>query len=113
MRDRVGRRRFMVPWYSLMMLGFEANSVIGLRLMKLAAGGDAARKEAELMVSEKMDAAMEAGTTLMSGGSLTRVVDRYRQHVAANQHRLSPASRPHKSAARKRRTKRPRSLTGF
>jgi len=38
---------------SLMMLGLEANRVIALRLMKLMLGGKAARREANLMISEK------------------------------------------------------------
>ena len=35
------------------MLGLEAQSVIGLRLMKAAMGGEAAQREAALMVTEK------------------------------------------------------------
>ena len=45
---------------SLMMLGAEANGVIALRMMKLMRGGKSARTEAELMVREKIDAALEA-----------------------------------------------------
>jgi len=41
--------------HSWMMLALEANQVIGLRLLKLMAGGKRARREAELMVSEKVD----------------------------------------------------------
>jgi hypothetical protein len=35
-------------------LGFEAQQVIGLRMVKMALGGAAASDEASLMVSEKM-----------------------------------------------------------
>jgi hypothetical protein len=45
---------------SLMMLAVEANGVVALRVMKLKCGGRSARREAKLMVSEKMDAAFEA-----------------------------------------------------
>ena len=34
----------------------EANHVVGLRIMKLIRGGRGARREAELMISEKIDA---------------------------------------------------------
>jgi len=41
---------------SLMMLAVEANSVIALRMMKLMRGDRNARREAELMVNEKIRA---------------------------------------------------------
>jgi len=72
----------------LMLLAIEANSVIALRMMKLARGGRSARREAELMVSEKMRAAFEATVSLMTGASGDEIVQRYRQHVAANAKRL-------------------------
>jgi hypothetical protein len=40
------------------------------------------------MLSEKVDACVEAGSTLMGGGTMVAVVARYRQHVAANSKRL-------------------------
>jgi len=45
---------------SLMMLAAEANGVVTLRMMKLMRGGNGARSEAELMVREKIDAALDA-----------------------------------------------------
>ena len=54
---------------SLMMLAVEANGVVALRMMKLMRGGRSARREAKLMVSEKMDAAFEATARLMVGVS--------------------------------------------
>lgn len=74
---------------SLMLLAFEANGVIALRLMKLMRGGRAARREAELMVSEKVHAAFAATASLMAGASSDEIVHRYRKHVAANAKRLS------------------------
>lgn len=78
------------PWYAMMMLAIESNSVIGLRLVKLAGGGTDAHHEAHLMVGEKVGAAFEAGAMLMAGGTVALVVDRYREHVAANSTRLLP-----------------------
>jgi hypothetical protein len=74
---------------SLMMLAVEANGVVALRMMKLMRGGRRARREAELMVSEKLHAAFEANTSLMAGASGDEIVHRYRQHVAKNAKRLS------------------------
>ena len=45
--------------------------------------------EAYLMVMEKVHAMFEAGASLMAGGTASSVVDRYREHVAANAKRLS------------------------
>jgi hypothetical protein len=71
------------------MLAFESFEVIRLRLEKLLIGGDAADQEALLMVSEKIDAMFEAGANLMAGATSASIVDRYREHVAANTKRLS------------------------
>ena len=65
-----------------MKLAVEANGVIALRTMKLMRGGKSARREAELMVSEKIHAAVEAAASLMTGASGNQIVHRYRQHVA-------------------------------
>jgi hypothetical protein len=73
---------------SLMMLAFEANGVVALRMMKLMKGGRRARREAKLMVSEKIDAAFEATARLMAGASGDEIVHRYRKHVGANAKRL-------------------------
>jgi hypothetical protein len=69
---------------SLMLLAVEANDVIALRMMKLMRGGRSARREAELTVSEKIRAALEATAGLMAGASGDEIVRRYRRHVAAN-----------------------------
>ncbi|MDB5445283.1 MAG: hypothetical protein JWQ97_600, partial [Phenylobacterium sp.] len=61
--------------FSLFTLGLEAQTVIALRLMKLAGGGVDAQVEAQRMVAEKIDAAMVANTHLAAGlmsGSTTR-----------------------------------------
>jgi hypothetical protein len=73
---------------SLMLLAVEANGVIALRMMKLMRGGRSARREAKLMVSEKIHAAFEATASLMAGASGNEIVHRYRRHVATNAKRL-------------------------
>jgi hypothetical protein len=77
------------PFYSTMMLGLESGNVIGLRMLKFACGGSDALNEMHLMMGEKINAMVETGASLMAGGSADSVVDRYRQHVAANAERLS------------------------
>jgi hypothetical protein len=84
-------------WFDLTLnaafLGMETQRVVGLRLMKLAAGGAAAQTEAQLMVTEKVAAFAEAATTLATGGSAGKVIRRYRHHVKANERRLSRRKR--------------------
>ena len=75
-------------FHSLMMLAIDANYVVGLRVMKLMLGGRGARREAQLMVSEKIDAAFEASASLMAGASGDEIVRRYRRRVTANAKRL-------------------------
>jgi hypothetical protein len=77
------------PFYATMMLGLESGNVIALRMLKLTYGGHDALDEMQLMIGEKVNAAFESGTKLMAGASAATVVDRYRQHVAANAARLS------------------------
>ena len=87
----------------LMLLVFEANGVIALRMMKLMRGGTSARREANLMVSEKIKAALEAATSLVAGASGNEIVHRYRQHVAKNAKRLSGRKRVLKRTRRRRK----------
>jgi hypothetical protein len=77
------------PWFAGTMLAFESCEVIRLRLTKFACGHDDAEHEAHLMVSEKVDAMFEAGASFFAGASAAAVIDRYREHVAANTRRLS------------------------
>jgi hypothetical protein len=77
------------PWYNLTMLAAESQHVVWLRLMKLAKGGQDARKEADLMVSEKITAANRAGARLMKGASTDAIIKAYRRKVRANVRRLS------------------------
>jgi hypothetical protein len=77
------------PWLAGAMLAFESCEVIRLRLAKLAIGDNDADREARLMVNEKINAMFEAGASLMAGASAATVIDRYREHVAANAKRLA------------------------
>jgi hypothetical protein len=85
---------------SLMLLAAEANGVVALRMMKLMRGGRRARREANLMVSEKINAAFEATASLVAGASGDEIVHRHRQHVAKNAKRLSGRSRNRVSSER-------------
>ena len=86
-------------WFSVGMdawsLGFEASMVVGLRTMKLAAGGAGAGEEAHRMVAEKVDAALALQTLALSGGlgataegAAATTLSHYRTRVQANQRRL-------------------------
>jgi hypothetical protein len=59
------------PWLALtfktLELGFEAQNVIALRMMRLAAGGDRGQNEARCMVTEKFAAGAEAQFAVVSG----------------------------------------------
>jgi hypothetical protein len=77
MRPRMDR-----PPVPLIRLAVEANEVIGLRMMKIISGGPDAMAEMQLMITEKINASAEAGTSLMFGQSPTAVMARVREHVA-------------------------------
>lgn len=78
-------------WYCATLLAFEANDVMRLRMMKIAFGGGEAFAEVHLMMTEKIGAAVEALSSMMFGGTPTSVIERYREHVAANACRLTEA----------------------
>jgi hypothetical protein len=95
--DPMSRRRN--PWIKLgwdsMALGAEAASVIGLRSLKLTAGGAAAEREAALMVSEKVQAAWALQGLAMAGAlgftaprMASKTLAHYRRKVRANRRRL-------------------------
>jgi hypothetical protein len=80
-------------WFELTMLSLEAQSVIGLRLMRLAGGGPLAQVEIEWMISEKIGAAIAATNALATGGSASAVIEIYRKAVRKNEHRLASRRR--------------------
>ena len=74
----------------------EASLVIGLRTMRLMAGGPRANREARRMVSEKIAASLTLGPALMAGGlgqsseALgAAVLAHYGKPVRANRRRLA------------------------
>jgi len=69
------------------LLTLEAQSVIGLRLAQIAMG-QGTPAEAQLMMTEKMFAFMDAAMTVATGGSAHAVVENYRRRVQANARRL-------------------------
>jgi len=79
------------PWMKLTidttLLGLEAQSVVGLRLAQVAMG-QGTPAEAQLMMTEKMLAFMDAATTVAAGGSAHTIVEDYRRRVQANARRL-------------------------
>ena len=85
-----------------MMLAVESNRVIGLRTMKLMRGGKRAQREAELMVHEKIDAALDATARLLAGASGDAIVRRYRRRVAANAKRLTKPKSIRRRSRRRR-----------
>jgi 2-iminoacetate synthase ThiH len=58
-------------------------------MMKIMSGGRGSRDETNLMVTEKVQALLEASASLLAGATASSIVDRYREHVAANAKRLS------------------------
>jgi hypothetical protein len=77
------------PWFAVTLLALESSEVVGLRVAKLAGGGVDALLEIEVMISEKIDAFIEAGTKVLFGATAVHVIDRFREKVAANAVRLS------------------------
>jgi hypothetical protein len=71
------------------LLALESQQVIGLRVLKLALGGDAATREANRMVAEKATAFGEAATKVATGKTTRSVVKGYRKKVRANRRRLA------------------------
>jgi hypothetical protein len=93
-------------WNSLTRLAIEANSVIALRMMKLMLGGRrAARREARLMVSEKIDAAVKTSRSIVDGASAGEIIRQYRRRVAANAKRLSKIGSGRATKKKRRRRK--------
>jgi hypothetical protein len=88
-------------WFSLSsqaaLLGLEAQNVMALRLMRLAAGGALAQSESTRMISEKMLALGEAQTAAalatIKGGKnpyvAKKVLGVYKKRVRGNRRRLT------------------------
>ena len=94
------KRRRGNPWFGIGMdawrLGFEASTVIGLRVFKIVQGGTSGQAEANRMVSEKVKAAADLQLRALTGGLGTtpaaasaRTIAHYRRKVNANRRRLT------------------------
>jgi hypothetical protein len=79
------------------LLGFEAQQVIALRLMRLAAGGALAESEAGRMIAEKVEALGEAqvaaAIATMKGRSSNQIAKKslgvYKKRIRRNRRRLA------------------------
>jgi hypothetical protein len=76
----------------------DCEAVIGLRLFRLAGGGSRALREAQRMVGEKFEAALEAqmaACAAVVAGEPALALDRaaltYQRRVRANRRRLTPS----------------------
>lgn len=88
------------PWFKLGLnawrLGFDVSSVVGLRLMKIAAGGKLGEAEARRMVAEKIAAGAELQVKAQTGrlgvtplGAAQKTLAHYGGKVRANRRRLT------------------------
>ncbi len=83
-------------WFDAMRFAAEVQTVIGLRMLRLAAGGPLASREAARMVAEKAAATAEAqaaaflalATGAPPAAAAARAQTRYRRTVRANKRRL-------------------------
>ncbi|MDZ4375718.1 MAG: hypothetical protein U1C74_30420 [Phenylobacterium sp.] len=94
------RRSRANPWLGIGLdawrLSVEASTVIGLRTLRLAQGGEAAKREAERMIDEKLEAGRALQALALTGGLgvnpaqvSARTLAHYRRKVSANRRRLS------------------------
>jgi hypothetical protein len=92
----LARHRHLRTAFELARLGLDAWAVIGLRTLRLGAGGRAASLEAQRMLVEKAATTVEAqaaiAMALTSGRSphatSRKLIARYRRRVTANRSRL-------------------------
>ncbi|MEQ9606507.1 MAG: hypothetical protein RLN99_02445 [Kiloniellaceae bacterium] len=93
------RRGKATTWASVAadawMLGIDASTVVGLRTLKLAAGGPAAKAESRRMLSEKAAAAQAWQWLAFTGGlgtsaptAASKTLRHYSRKVKANRRRL-------------------------
>lgn len=90
------KRRSANMALDIALLGWEAQWVIGLRMMRVAAGGAAGYRELQRMVTEKAASQLELQTRLAADAMLgksdrasDRAVRHYRSKVRANYRRLT------------------------
>ncbi|MDD2861612.1 MAG: hypothetical protein PHI71_11170 [Acidiphilium sp.] len=84
---------FNLMWQTTRMT-MDAQAVIAMRLVKIAAGGAAGQAEAHLMISEKMRALGQSHAIALraigsADGGAARITKLYQRKLAANRRRLS------------------------
>ena len=79
----------MFPWHSSAMLALEANHVWRFVFRNWHSVEQKLIPKQSLMITEKIDAAVEASYSLLKNGDVSAVVARYREYVSANADRLS------------------------
>jgi hypothetical protein len=88
------------PWlrigFDAWALGLDASFTMGLRVLKMMAGGRAAETEARRMISEKIEAGQALQTRALTGGlgvtapsAAAKTLKHYRRKVRANRQRLA------------------------
>jgi hypothetical protein len=70
------------------LITIEACNVIAMRTRMIARGDEAGRREAELMIAEKVGAFTRAGFDIAAGVSNTAICDNFRAAIQANERRL-------------------------
>jgi hypothetical protein len=94
------RRIVLNLWHAYVraaQVGWDANVVVAVRLMRLAVGGALAQREAQRMVAEKVTAIAEAQaaatTKMIIGGGMAAATKSassvYQRKVRANRRRLT------------------------
>jgi hypothetical protein len=73
--------------FDMALLALESQRVVGLRIARIA--GRVAQTELARMLTEKPTALAEAAAAVITGGSASAIVRRYRTHVKTNQRRLN------------------------
>jgi hypothetical protein len=97
---RCWRRIVLNLWHAYIraaQVGWDANVVVAMRLMRLGVGGALAQREAQRMVAEKVTAIAEAQvaavTKMIKGGGMAAATKSasavYRRKVRANRRRLT------------------------
>lgn len=93
----MSRNSWLSLGFNTWSLAFEASSVVGLRTLKIAAGGAPAAAEARRMISEKIEAGLALQASMLTGGFATasgpraaaKALAHYRRRVRANRRRLT------------------------
>jgi hypothetical protein len=82
-------RLWFVCAVDITLLALETQRVVALRMAHMASGGARAQAEAQLMVTEKILAAMRTWPMLWLHGAPSKALGHYRSRVRANERRLS------------------------